>query len=265
MIIDTHVHFYEPALGDFAWPEKGGEFYRPFTPDMLAREAGEALTGCVLIGCSDEETLNLRLLDYTKDTPLVGAYIAQIDLSDPRCKELTGRYAAFPKYRGFRVYAPAALPFADRLPECVLPGTVVELLAPWPGGEGWRDFIAAHPEIPFIIQHFGGIPFTGAPVPEAYLSFLRDFAALPNVFIKLSGFFTLCQASPRTPDAEFYRGIWSAAMEAFGPHRCLYGSDWPVSRMPYPACIGVASTLCGEAAPQILCENACCLYRLPTD
>lgn len=264
MIIDTHVHFYHPSLGDFEWPSRGSEFYRPFTPDMLRAEAGEKLSGCVLVGCSNEPALNLTLLGYTADHPLVCAYIAQFDPADPLCASHAERCRVFPKYRGFRVASSSALPYADRIDAMLTGDDVLELLGPWQDTARWAQFIKDRPETRFVVQHFGGYPFDGAPVPEEYAAFCREFSALPNVWMKLSGFFTLCQTSPKTQDPAFYRPVWETALSLFGPKRCMYGSDWPVSRMPYEACASLAEALCGADAQEVLFRTARRLYRIDT-
>jgi len=262
MIIDTHVHIYDLSLGDYAWPPKDSEYYYTFTVKMLTDEAGPALSGCVVIGCSDEYELNSRLLDYIKDEPAACAYIAQINLSDPACASYAKKYAEYPKYRGFRVSSQSALPYADRLDDLLTPGAIVELLGNWKYTVQWKDVIASHPETTFVIQHFGGYLFDGLPVPQEYFDFCRDMAALPNTFVKLSGFFTLCRATPKVMDPAFYSEAYLAMYNAFGPERCMYGSDWPVACAPYENCVSLTRELTGDGADHVLFETAKRVYRI---
>ena len=51
-------------------------------------------------------------------------------------------------------------------------------------------------------------------------------AAMPNVVAKLSGVFAYC--APGTASLATVRPWVEAVIEAFGPERCLWGSDWPV-------------------------------------
>ena len=51
-------------------------------------------------------------------------------------------------------------------------------------------------------------------------------AAMPNVIAKLSGVFAYC--APGTASLATVRPWVEAVIEAFGPERCLWGSDWPV-------------------------------------
>ena len=262
MILDTHVHFYDPVLGDFAWPPRDSPFYRPFTPAMLAEEAGGELVSCVAVGCSNEFELNCRLLSFVRDAGNVGAYIAQVDLSDPQCASYVSRYAMEPKYRGFRTVSESALPYADRLPSLTPQGCLVELQGNFKYTVRWADYLAAHPEITFIVEHFGGYLFDGKPVPREYRDFCRILAALPNTAIKLSGAFTLCRVFPKPLDPELFRGAFEAAYDAFGPDRCMFGSDWPVCGVSYEHTAEITRALSGSGADKVLYETAKRIYRI---
>ncbi len=55
---------------------------------------------------------------------------------------------------------------------------------------------------------------------------LRELAALPNVTCKLSGMVTEADWTTWTPkDLQPYA---DTVLEAFGPNRVMFGSDWPV-------------------------------------
>ena len=59
-------------------------------------------------------------------------------------------------------------------------------------------------------------------------------AELPNVYCKLSGMVTEADWKAWKPDD--LKPYVQAALDAFGPDRCMYGSDWPVCLLaaPYP-------------------------------
>ena len=262
MIIDTHVHFYDPSMGVFSWPPKDSAYFRSFMPALLSGEAGADLSSCVAVGCSSEMELNLRLLEATRAEKLVGAYIAQIELSDPQCVSYVRRYAMEPKYRGFRVAARPSLPYADRVFSLAAPGSIVELQGNWRDTVKWADLVRSHPDVTFIVEHFGGYLFDGTSVPPEYRDFCRTFAALPNTAVKLSGFFTLCRVFPKPVEPALYREAFEAMYEAFGPDRCMYGSDWPVAGMPYADCVSVFRALTGDTADKTMFETAKRYYRI---
>jgi L-fuconolactonase len=82
---------------------------------------------------------------------------------------------------------------------------------------------ARHPDLPQVFDHLG------LPVDATDLSALapvRDLAAIPRLHIKLSGMYALSVAGYP------YEDVWPWAegvVEAFGPARTLWASDWPLS------------------------------------
>ena len=55
---------------------------------------------------------------------------------------------------------------------------------------------------------------------------MTALAAMPNVVAKLSGVFAY--VAPGEARLETVRPYVEHVIEAFGPERCLWGSDWPV-------------------------------------
>ena len=126
----------------------------------------------------------------------------------------------------------------------------------------WEGIVASHPGTTFIVEHFGGFLFDGTPVPSEYRDFCRRFAAFPNMAVKLSGFFTLCRIFPKPTEADVYREAFEAMYDAFGPDRCMFGSDWPVAGMPYADCVSVFRSLTGDTCEKTMSETAARLYRI---
>ena len=68
------------------------------------------------------------------------------------------------------------------------------------------------------------MPYAGELAPWA--KNLRELARRPHVACKLSGMVT--EADVRTWTPAQLRPYFDIAIEAFGPDRLLFGSDWPV-------------------------------------
>ncbi len=62
---------------------------------------------------------------------------------------------------------------------------------------------------------------------ETWLDGVYALAALPNTFMKISG---LSQAIPRW-SMDNIRPIIDPVLEAFGPERCMLGSNFPVEKL----------------------------------
>ncbi|MFD5214462.1 amidohydrolase family protein [Microbacterium sp. NPDC058345] len=98
---------------------------------------------------------------------------------------------------------------------------------------------AAVPDLPIVLDHLGkpAVGTAQAPLrPSAeWLRDLSELARHPQVFCKLSG---LPAESGGAWTAAQVEPFLDAAAEAFGEHRLMWGSDWPVSSVDVTASDG---------------------------
>jgi L-fuconolactonase len=85
--------------------------------------------------------------------------------------------------------------------------------------------IDACPEVTFVLDHLGK-PDIGLAEWEPWRSQLSELARRPNLICKLSG---STSEAGRGWQAVKIRPYLEHALESFGPSRCMFGSDWPVS------------------------------------
>ena len=81
-----------------------------------------------------------------------------------------------------------------------------------------------HPDLTVILSHLGKPPIAGGDLAE-WMSDFREIAERPNVVCKLSGL-PLESKIPGWQESDFQPCI-DLALEAFGPDRLMFGSDWP--------------------------------------
>ena len=84
---------------------------------------------------------------------------------------------------------------------------------------------AALPELTFVLDHLGKPPIASGDL-EPWASDIRALAVLPNTVCKLSGMVT--EADPAAWTTDTLRPYADTVLEAFGPGRLMFGSDWPV-------------------------------------
>jgi len=84
---------------------------------------------------------------------------------------------------------------------------------------------AAVPDLMFVLDHLGKPPIASGRT-EPWAEDLRGLAALPNTSAKLSGLVT--EADWHRWQVTDLRPYAEAAVDAFGPARLMFGSDWPV-------------------------------------
>jgi L-fuconolactonase len=125
-----------------------------------------------------------------------------------------------------------------------------------------REAARDHPGLLFVLDHLGK-PSIAAGELEPWASGLRALAAEPNIAGKLSGLQTIASPDWTYPELAPYIDI---ALEAFGPSRLIFGSDWPVSSQaaPYSRVCEVAQAACaalsGDERAAVLAGNARAIY-----
>jgi L-fuconolactonase len=107
---------------------------------------------------------------------------------------------------------------------------------------------AAVPDLMFVLDHLGKPPIAAART-ESWAADLRRLAALPNTVAKLSGLVTEADWHRwRVADLRPYAEV---ALDAFGPARLMFGSDWPVCTLAasYPDVLAAARDLTAGLTP----------------
>jgi L-fuconolactonase len=101
---------------------------------------------------------------------------------------------------------------------------------------------------------------------EPWRANIRELARRPNVFCKVSGMVTEADFRAWTPQQ--LRPYFDTVLEAFGPRRLMFGSDWPVCLV---ACgytrwrevvEALAGTLSNDEKAQLFGETARRAYRI---
>jgi len=87
----------------------------------------------------------------------------------------------------------------------------------------FREVVERFPDLQIVIEHLGGIGI-GAQPPYAEFKLVVELARYPNLTIKLPAFGEFC-ALPH-PFAQI-PPLAEMTIDAFGPQRVMWGSDWP--------------------------------------
>lgn len=97
----------------------------------------------------------------------------------------------------------------------------------------------------FILNHCGVPDIAGGGL-DPWRADIAALAALPNVYCKLSGLLAYCTPGQQTQEA--IQPYFDHALEAFGPERMVWGSDWPVVELAkgLPDWLAVTQAMLGE-------------------
>ena len=81
------------------------------------------------------------------------------------------------------------------------------------------------PRLPLVIDHIAKPPIASGRL-DGWAEDIARAAAIPHLHVKLSGMVT--EADPQHWTAAGLRPYLQHVLSVFGPHRCMFGSDWPV-------------------------------------
>lgn len=276
-MIDAHQHFwsYTPAAYDWI-SESMQAIRRDFLPaDLAPLAAAAGITGTVAVQArqSLEETDWLLALAASHPA-LVRGVVGWVPLREQGAgiAALLDSYATRPAFKGVRhvLQGEPDLYMADasfnaalaELPSRSLSYDLLVLARQLPAALALVD---RHPNLPVVLDHIAK-PVVSGPPPADWIKNLRALGRREHVCCKFSGVVTEVPGWQWTPD--LLRPYFDAALEAFGPSRLMFGSDWPVCQVAsdyldwhrfVTACV---APLSDSERTAILGGNATRFYRL---
>jgi L-fuconolactonase len=233
--IDAHQHFWDVESGRYAWPTPAdGPIYRTFGPaDLEPQIRAAGIDATVLVQTVDTLEDTDSMLARADRYPFIGAVVGWVPLRGARAAEAALDAREHPKLRGIRHLVhhepdPDWLlreDVAEGLEVLARRGFTFDVVAVFPNHLRLVPALAdRHPELAIVIDHLAKPPYR-APGWSAWRDELRLAAERPNVAAKLSGLDTAA-GDGWTPSE--LRPAVDEALDAFGPDRLLFGSDWPV-------------------------------------
>jgi L-fuconolactonase len=278
--IDAHHHVWELARRPHGWLDglETAAIRRDFTVADLApltRAAGIDRTVLVQVLPSVAETAEFLVLAEGSD--LIAGVVGWVDLTAARVAETLAALRSGPgggQLAGIRHLVQGepdprwlARPDVRQALRAVAgAGLVYDLLTLPHQLPAAIDTVRALPGLTFVLDHIAK-PRIGSGELEPWATLIRELAAEPNVYCKLSGMVTEADPPPWTVAA--LRPYAEVVLGAFGPSRVMFGTDWPVCLLAasYADVVSAARELTAELAPdeqaQVFGGTAARAYRLP--
>jgi L-fuconolactonase len=278
-IVDAHHHLWDLGVRDQDWIT--GAALAPLRRDFLlgdyqplAGQNGVAASVVVQTVTVPGETPELLELAATSD--LIAGVIGWADLTAPGLADQIAELTARPggdKLVGLRHQVqnepdPQWLTRTDVLRGLAAvagAGLVYDLVITAGQLPAAARAAAAVPDLLFVLDHLGK-PAIASGSTQPWETDLRRLAALPNTAGKLSGLVTEADWTRwQVADLRPYADI---ALDAFGPGRLMFGSDWPVCTLAasYGKVLQAARELTGDLSDTereaIFSGTATRLYRL---
>ncbi|MFT6973992.1 MAG: L-fuconolactonase [Pontimonas sp.] len=259
MKIDSHHHVWDLSVRDQDWMEGDAvaPISRTFTMadmDPVLEKSGIDFTVIVQTVAVMEETP--EFLDIAANHPRVAAVVGWLDMEAADITPALESHLSHPEsqrlvsIRDLAQYQedPQWLARADvianmkRLGERNLSYDLLTLPSQLPAA---IEAVSACPDTQFVLDHISK-PVISAGEIDQWAHDIRELAKRPNVVVKVSGMVT--EASWKDWSVETFRPYVDVVTEAFGAHRLMFGSDWPVCLLAgeYTDILGIVETLTAD-------------------
>lgn len=280
-LVDSHQHVWDLSVRDQPWLRQAGNepLLRDYTEaDLRPLAAAAGVTATVVVQTVIEPGETPELLALAAASDLVAGVVGWVDLQADDVADALAALQARPDgallcgirhpvlvetdpgwlrrpqvHRGLASVGHAGLCYDIVVLPQVLPSAI--------------DAVAACPDVTFVLDHLGN-PDLGERPDERWATAIRQLGGFQNVYCKLSGILGEPPPPGQPPGVGHLRPYYETVLAAFGPHRLMFGSDWPPCTLnaPYGAVVDAARALVADLSPSeqaaVLAETARRAYRL---
>lgn len=236
MRIDSHQHFWKYNSSDYIWmSDEHQVIKRDFLPDDLQPLLdANGINGTIAVQARQMLKENDFLLDLAANHSMIKGVVGWIPLCDPRVEDHLAKYAVQKKIVGFRhvlhdeaddqfilradfnegikALSRYSLCYDLLIFEHHLPQTI--------------EFVDKHPNLSMVVDHIAKPRIKKNAFDHTWAENIKQLAKRSNVSCKLSGMVTEVRDGLWTE--ELLKKYFDTVLEAFGPNRLMFGSDWPV-------------------------------------
>ena len=238
--IDAHQHFWRHDADAYPWISADmGVLRRDWMPGNLRPLLdAQGIDGCIAVQARADEAETDFLLELARSHDWIAAVVGWVDLRADDVDARLERWPASPVLAGFRHLLQddpdVAAMLADTrfnrgLKRLQANGHIYEVLVR--GAAQLAEtpvFCARHDRHWLVLDHLGK-PAIGGGEDVEWRNALRSLSGMPHVLCKLSGLVTEVRDTAWSP-AGLAPHV-DVALEAFGPTRLMFGTDWPVCRL----------------------------------
>ena len=235
MKIDSHHHFWKYSAEEYPWiGDSMSVLRRDFLPEHLRAEiAAVGIDGVVSVQARQTLGETEWLLSIADRNDFIKAVVGWVPLAEPGVRDAVAKFAANPKLRAVRHVVQdepddrfiLGADFNRGVSVLKDFGLVYDILIFERQLVPSIEFVDRHPQQVFVLDHIAK-PRIGDNAIEPWRANIRELARRPNVFCKVSGMVT--EADWKTWSEEQLRPYFDVVLEAFGPRRLMFGTDWPV-------------------------------------
>jgi L-fuconolactonase len=235
MVIDSHHHFWNYNRVEYDWIDDSMKTIRAdFLPGKLEQTIRSAgVDGVISVQARQSVEETDWLLGMAHQNPFIKGVVGWLPLMDEHLESWLEKYAAEtslkalrhviqgepdPEFvlrsdfnRGISLLKKYKLIYDILIIERQLPNTI--------------RFIDQHPDQEFVLDHIAK-PLIACNELSPWKENIHELAKRDHVSCKISGMVTEADFTDWSP--EQLHPYFEVVLEAFGPERLLFGSDWPV-------------------------------------
>jgi len=233
--IDAHHHLWRYVPAEYPWMTDGMEVLRRdfLLGDLKAVTALAGIAGTVVVAAARRVEETIWLAEIAASDDLIRGVVGWAPLTDPRIGLDLERLAHLHKVKGMR-HAIHDEPddlfvlrddFNRGIAELKQFGLKYDILIFEKHLPQTIEFVDRHPNQIFIVDHIAK-PRIREQALSPWKGHIAELAHRENVYCKVSGMVTEALWDAWTDES--LRPYLDVVLEAFGPKRLMFGSDWPV-------------------------------------
>ncbi len=278
MKIDSHQHFWKYDANDYPWI--GAEHLvikRDFFPgDLKPILKASDIVGCIAVQARQTLEETNWLIELAEQNAFIKGVVGWLPLCDLQIDQTLEQYADRSHLVGVRHIIHdepddqfiLRADFNEGISRLAPHDLVYDILIFEKHLSATIEFVDRHPNIQFVVDHIAKPKIHPDTFDQNWKTNLIELARRENVSCKLSGMVT--EAPDFVWDQQLLTPYLETALEAFGPNRLLFGSDWPVSLLgtDYGKWIDAVNSALNELSldeqAAIWGKNAQRIYKLAT-
>jgi len=235
MRIDAHQHFWKFDPVRDSWIN---DDMAVIQKDFLPRDLQPVLKkndfdGSVVVQSDQSENENEFQLKNAEENDFIKGAVGWVDLRANNIEERLSYYSSFKKMKGFRHVLQGETDrslmlkpeFMNGVSQLEKFGFTYDILIYPDQLKYVPEFVGAFMHQKFVIDHLAKPGIRNKEISD-WKREIQNIARFENVYCKISGMVTEADWTNWKQD-DFVPYI-DVVIEAFGPNRILYGSDWPV-------------------------------------
>jgi len=235
MRIDAHQHFWKFDPVRDSWiTDDMAVIQKDFLPGDFQRVLkNNGFDGSVVVQSDQSGNENEFQLKNAEVNDFIKGVVGWVDLQAPNVEERLAHHSSFKKMKGFRhvlqgetdrsfMLKPEFMSGVSKLERF---GFTYDILIYADQLKYLSEFVGAFMNQRFVIDHLAKPGIKNREINE-WKKEIQNIARFENVYCKISGMVT--EANWKNWKQDDFIPYIDVVIEAFGPNRIMYGSDWPV-------------------------------------